>query len=33
MALTVNTDTYISLAESMAYLEEHYLSTDEKLIA
>jgi len=33
MTLTVNTDSYISLADSDTYLAKSYLSTDPKLIA
>lgn len=33
MALTVGTDTYISLADTWTYLAENYLSTDSKLLA
>ncbi len=33
MALTVGTDTYISLTDADAYLAANYLSTDTKLIA
>lgn len=33
MALTVNTDTYISIADCSTYLAANYLSTDTKLTA
>lgn len=33
MALTVGTDTYISITDATAYLTANYLSTDAKLIA
>jgi hypothetical protein len=33
MALTVGTDTYISLADADTYLSAHYITTDSKLVA
>lgn len=33
MAITVGTDTYISLADAETYFANHYLSTDDKLVA
>jgi len=33
MAITVGTDTYITVAEADAYLAEHYVSTDARLTA
>jgi len=33
MTLTVDTDTYITQADAITYIEEHYVSTDVKRIA
>jgi hypothetical protein len=33
MAFVVGTDTYISLADAQTYINDHYISTDSKLIA